>query len=267
MNETAHQPQPAPAATLPFADRINLVSTQDPFRWLAAGWRDLCRAPGVSLGLGLLFVAAGFAIVAGLDYLDQEHLIAPLASGFLIVAPALTVGFYAISRDLENGVRPGFTRALFAWRANPGPLLGFGLGLVLFLIVWIRLAVVIFALSFPYQQLSLQSMVDTALFTLDGNLFLAFGTAVGFVMASIAFTVSVMAVPMMVEGKADIVRAVIISVVAVLLNRPAMIVWAGLIALFTFGGLLTAFVGLAVTLPLIGHASWHAYRAVVKRAP
>ncbi len=262
----AGQQSPAPAANvLPYGDRVNTVSIEDTFKWLAAGWRDFRRSGIVSLAYGGVFVLAGFVLTVGLYLTGFEYLIAPLTAGFLLVGPALTVGFYAISRDLEAGRQPELARAFSAWRVNPIHLLGMGLGLVLFLIIWVRLAVMTFALSFPHTNLSLPSMVNTTLFTADGLVFLAIGTVVGCVMATVAFAVSVFSLPLMLDRKADIIQALVTSVVAVIMNFRVMMVWAALVVIFTFAGMFTLYIGLAVSLPLIGHASWHAYRAVIKQ--
>jgi uncharacterized membrane protein len=255
---------PARATSLPYAARINIVGSKDPFRWLAAGWRDLRQSASVSVGYGLIFVAAGLALTLGLHAAELDYLIAPLTAGFLLVGPALTVGLYAISRDLESGLRPSLPRALTAWRANPGRLIGLGLMLVLFLIVWIRLAVLTFAIAFPYEKLSIWEMVTAAVFTTQGNIFLLIGTAIGAVMATLVFVASVVSLPMLLDRDVDILQAVVTSAVAVIMNAKIMALWAVLIVVFTAAGFLTGYVGLAVTLPLIGHASWHAYRALIR---
>jgi len=236
-----------------YQDRISIVTTEEPFRWLVAGWRDYTRAGRVSIGYGVLFIVAGLVLTVGLYFAGLEYLIAPLAAGFLLVGPSLTVGLYAISRDLAEGRTPALGSALAAWRANPIPLLAFGLGQVLFLIIWMRLAVVIFAVSFPHQNIDLQGIVNAALFTAEGNVFLLIGTIVG------AFSL-----PLMLDRRVGIIEAVVTSVVATFLNLRVMALWAALIVVFTAAGLATAYVGLAVTLRLIGHASWHAYRTVIR---
>jgi uncharacterized membrane protein len=249
---------------LPYADRVNLVSSDEPFKWLVAGWRDVHRSGFVSIGYGSIFAFAGLALTAGLYIAGLAYLIAPLTAGFLLVGPALTVGLYAISRELEAGRRPSLAGALVAWRANPTRLLGLGLILVLFLIVWVRLAVLIFAISFPYETLSIKEMVTAALFTTEGNIFLLVGTLVGAVMATIAFAASVVSLPMLLDRNVDLLQGIVTSVVAVMMNARVMALWAVLIVIFTAVGLVTAYLGLAVTLPLIGHASWHAYRALIR---
>lgn len=260
-----NEPVPvARARALPYAERINVIGSEEPFKWLVAGWRDVQRSGLVSIGYGLVFAVAGLALTIGLHAAGLTYLIAPLIGGFLLVGPALTVGLYAISRDLETGRRPGLLRALSAWRANPKRLLGLGLLLVLFLIVWVRLAVLIFAVSFPYQTPDIEKMLTATLFTTEGNIFLVVGTTVGAVMATIAFATGVVSLPMLLDRDVDLLQAIVTSVVAVIINARVMALWAALIVVFTAAGLLTAYVGLAVTLPLIGHASWHAYRAVVR---
>lgn len=255
----------ARAAALPFADRVNIIGSEQPFRWLLAGWRDFRRSGVVSLAYGVMFAAAGLGLTLGLYHAGYQYLIAPLSAGFLLVGPTLTVGLYAISRDIEKGNKASLCRAFAAWRTNPGPLLGMGLGLVLFLIVWIRLAVLIFAVSFPYQTPSLQVMLNAALFTSEGNIFLLIGTMVGAVMATLVFAIGVFSLPMLLDRRVDLTEAVTTSVVAVIMNAKVMALWAALIVMFTAAGLATAYLGLAVTLPLIGHASWHAYRSVIRQ--
>lgn len=255
---------PAIQSGLPFADKVREVGTDDPFRWLTAGWRDFRAAGVISLAQGLIFVVAGFLLTVALVAAGLVYMIAPLIVGFMLVGPALTVGFHAVSRDLEAGRKPSLGRALLAWRANPFPLLGLGLMLVLFLIVWMRLAAMIFAICFPFTTLDVQALLNAALFTQEGITFLTVGSIVGGVMATLAFAFGAFSLPLLLDQKVGILEAIATSAVAVVLNARAMMVWAGLIVLFTAAGLAAGYVGLAVTLPLIGHATWHAYRAVIR---
>jgi uncharacterized membrane protein len=257
-------PSPALRSPLPFADNINIVGTDQPFRWLAAGWRDFRAARLVSAGHGLIFVAAGLLLTLGLVALDLIYLIAPLTVGFLLVGPALTVGFYAISRDLESSLPPTLSAARSAWRRNPAPLMSLGLMQVLFLVIWMRFAAMIFAVSFPSTTLNLQALLNAALFTPDGLIFLAVGTTVGAVMATLAFAFGAFSLPLLLDRRIGVLEAIVTSAVAVILNARAMLVWAGLVALFTGAGLAAGYIGLTITLPLIGHATWHAYRAIIR---
>ena len=254
-----------PSGVLPYQDRVNTVTIDDTFQWLGAGWRDFMASGWVSISYGLIFVVAGILLTVGLFLAGLEYLIALLISGFLLVGPALTVGLQAISRDLEHGNPPSLYRALGSWRANPAPLLGTGLALVLFMIVWARLAVMIFALSFPYTSLEPQSILNAVLFSVEGYIFLAVGTAVGCVLAVLVFMAGVASLPIMLDEGAGFLEAVVTSVVAVALNFRTMLFWAMIIVVITGAGLTAGYIGLVLTLPLIGHASWHAYRGLIKR--
>lgn len=255
---------PAVQSGLPFAEQIRVVGSEQPFRWLAAGWRDFRAAGPVSIAHGLVFVLAGFVLTYGLVVAGLAYMIAPLVAGFMLVGPALTVGFYAISRELEAGHKAGFGDALGAWRANMAPLLGLGLMLVIFLVVWMRFAAMIFAICFPFTTLDMQALLNATLFTRDGITFLVVGSIVGAGMATIAFTLGAFSLPILLDRKVGIFQALVMSAVAVVSNARTMAVWAGLVVLFTAAGLAFAYVGLVVTLPLIGHATWHAYRAVIR---
>ena len=257
-------PAPVVQSGLPYADSVRLVATDQPFRWLTAGWRDFRAAAPVSMAYGLIFVIAGFLLTIGLHLSGLTYLIAPMIAGFMLVGPALTVGFYAISRDLEAGRAPGAGGALAAWRVNPGPLLALGLMLVIFLVVWMRFAAMVFAICFPFTGLDVQSLLNASLFTADGLTFIAVGSVVGAGMATLAFTLGAFSLPLLLDRKVGLFEALVTSAVAVVLNARTMAVWAALIVLFTAAGLAAGYIGLAVTLPLIGHATWHAYRAVIR---
>ena len=253
-----------PVNLLPYQELINPVTVEDVFGWLAKGWRDFKAGGVVSLAYGAIFVVAGFLLTIGLFLAGKEYLIAPILEAFLLVSPALTVGFYAISCDLERGVQPRFFAAISSWRRSRWTLLAFGLALVIFLIVWVRLAVMIFALSFPYTPLKLQPMINAVFFSVDGYVFLALGTAIGGVMATLVYMGSVVALPLILDRGVGLGQAIVVSFVAVLTNFRPLMTWAAIIVVVTGAGMTAGYVGLCVTLPLIGHASWHAYRGLVK---
>ncbi|MFA7429470.1 MAG: DUF2189 domain-containing protein [Rhodospirillaceae bacterium] len=251
-----------PLAGLPYAERVRLVSAHAPLAWLRAGWADLWAAPGVSIAYGCIFVAIGVALTVGLSAIDMLYLITPLIAGFLLIAPLLAVGLYDMSRRLERGEKPRFWAAVFAWRTNTFHILTAGLVLMLFLMIWVRIAALIFALVFPYTNMS-WSALGTSLMSADGVVFLTLGTAIGGVFAVIAFIGAAVSLPLMLDRQIDVFTAVLVSALAVFANLKAMVLWAAIIVAVTALGLLTGLVGIAITLPLIGHATWHAYRAMV----
>jgi uncharacterized membrane protein len=251
-------------SSLQFAERVRVVASDQPFRWLAAGWNDFRRSRGLSAAYAFGFVVAGLWLTAGLTAAGMDYLILPLAAGFLLVGPAFALGFYAISRDLEAGREPTLRRAFAAWQGNAETLFGMGLAMVMYLAAWLLVAAVLFALAFPDMGFDWQRAMDGMLFTARGQWFLAAGTVVGAVMASVAFVIGAFSLPLMLDRKVGLIEAVGTSAAAVARNPWTMTVWAALVVLFTGVGLATWYVGLCVTLPLIGHATWHAYRAVIR---
>lgn len=247
---------------LPYAERIRVVPTTAPLGWLKAGWEDMRAAPVVSVGYGSIFVVLGLAMTVGLSELEMLYLITPLIAGFLLIAPLLAVGLYDMSRRLEAGRRPGFWAAVFAWRANSFHILTAGLVLMLFLMIWVRIAALIFALVFPYTNMSWHAL-GQSLASADGAVFLALGTAIGAVFAAVAFVCAAVSLPLMLDRRTDVFTGVLVSALAVVANIRAMALWAAIIVVVTGVGLLTGLIGVAFSLPLIGHATWHAYRALV----
>jgi uncharacterized membrane protein len=243
--------------------RTRLVSEEHPWQWLSAGWRDLRRAPQVSLAYGAVISGVSFLLTAGLYLTDLLYLLLPLAAGFMFVGPLVAMCFYEVSRRLEAGRPVSVAGVAIAWRGNFSQIAGMGLVLMLFMLVWIRLATLIFALFFTGTPASWEALVNIVFFSLDGIPFLVVGTIIGGVLAALAFAISAISLPLLLDREVSVITAIGVSAEAVLRNWRVMIGWAGLIVLFTAGGLATAYIGLIVTLPLLGHASWHAYRDLV----
>jgi len=242
---------------------VQRVGVEAPWAWLSAGWRDFRSAPAVSLTYGAGFVAVSFLLTFGLWAADLLYLVLPLAAGFMFLGPVVCVGLYEVSRRLERGQQVTLRDAVMAWRANPGSIAVMGLLLMMFLLVWIRIAFLIFALFFGGQPPSWEFLVTTLFFTTEGIPFLIAGTAVGGLLAAVAFAFSAVALPLLLDRDVGALSAMVTSIAAVVRNWRVLIGWGALIVLFTSAGLVTFYIGLAVTLPLIGHASWHAYRDLV----
>ncbi len=252
------------ATSLPYADHVRRVTRRQPFRWLAAGWLDFIAAPATSLSYGLLFVVAGLVLTLGLWRMQMIYLLLPFAAGFMILGPALTLGFQAISRDLERGEQPSFARALLACKVNAGPIFYAGLAFMFLFLLWIRLSELIFALTFPSTgALDPQSLLDATFFTVDGLVFLALFLALGAAIAALAFAGGAFALPMLLDRQVGMAEAIATSFTAVMLNLRTMMLWAVLLVVLTAVGMAACYVGLAITLPLAGHATWHAYKAVI----
>jgi len=263
MSENKISPTTPRGKGMTFASRIKKIDTNAPWQWLALGWADLRRSWFISIPYAFMFVVAGYALTAGLYFTDKYYLIWPFIAGFVLVAPVFAVGLYEISRRLEADESISLIAVLGAWRVAPGRILGAGLALSFFLIIWVRSAALLYVINFPYQMLTIPNLLNQTFFSLDGLAFLTIGTVIGAIFAVFAFLVSAISLPMMLGERADFLPALVTSFLAVTLNPRAMMLWATIIVVVTAVGMATAFIGLAITLPLIGHATWHAYRTVV----
>ncbi len=244
--------------------KVRRVAFDAPWAWLAAGWRDLWTVPQISLAYGALFAATAAGLVLGLTVGGMESLILALGGGFLLIGPIAAVGLYETSRRLEQGEPVTLGAVLEGGRAAPGQLGFFGAILAFCYFVWLQLASLLFMLFFGGHGLPPASaFVPTLLFTPHGLGLLVTGTIVGGILAAVVFSISVVSVPLLMTHRIDAVSAMAASVRAVLVNWQPMALWAALIAGFMALGIATLFVGLAVMFPLVGHATWHAYRDVV----
>jgi uncharacterized membrane protein len=249
------------AGTLRQDIAVRRVAFDAPWGWLGAGWRDFWSAPGISLAYGTAFAAISYVFVLQLSRMHALPLLLPLAGGFFLIAPLLAVGLYEVSRRRERNQTATFGDIFRAARGAVGPLAYFGVALLLLYFFWMQVASLLFMLFFGNADFPpVEQFVPTLLFTAHGLGLLVVGTAVGAAFAATAFSISAIAVPMLLDSKVDVVTAMRASVEAVRLNPPAMILWAVLIAGLTAAGLVTLFAGLAFAFPLAGYATWHAYR-------
>jgi uncharacterized membrane protein len=252
------------AATLqasPSAPEIRRIAFDAPWEWLAAGWRDLWSAPLISLAYGAVFAALAYGLVASLLQTDTLPLILPLAGGFLLMGPLLAVGLYEVSRKRERGESVSLSDVLHAGKGSRGQLALFGLMLLLINFIWMLVAFLLFMLFFgPATFPPMEEFIPTLLFSHHGLGLLVAGTAAGAVLAALTYAISVISVPMLLDYKIDVVTAAIASARSVLMNLPAMLLWAALILVLSAAGIAALFAGLVVTFPLIGYATWHGYR-------
>lgn len=244
---------------------VQPVGAERPWVWLACGWQDMRRAPQVSMAYGLVFTVLGFLLLLFTWLVDLFVLVLPLSAGFMLVGPILAVGLYETSRRHGLDETVTFADAVGAWRRNTSQIALMGVALMLFLLAWIRLATLIYALFFGTAAApSLQNVVSEALFSASSIPFLIVGTGVGAVLAVLVFAISAVSIPMLLDREeTNAVTAIATSFAAVRHNPRTMAVWAALIVLFTAAGLVTFYIGLIVALPLIGHATWYAYKDLV----
>jgi len=244
---------------------IRKVALDRPWLWLGAGWRDLLAVPLLSLAFGTATVIAGWLGVALLVWLDLPYLVLPLSAGFFFVGPFLAVGLYELSRRLEGGLPVDREGVLLAWRRNPDQIALMGLLLLLLHLAWMRAAQLLFAL-FQWQTVpSWDRFLDLAWHSTRSLPFLAIGVIVGAVLAGVAFAIGAFSMPYLLDRRgANLFEAIATSVAAVRLNLRPMLLWAGLIVLMVVLAMIPGLLGLVVVLPVVAHATWHAYRDIVR---
>lgn len=242
---------------------IHAPTMDDPWHWLGLGWRDLWRKPLLSLGYGAAFVAIGLLVTAGLWASGLESMAPALAAGFTLLGPVLAVGLYEMSRRYEAD-EPVTLREVITPRLPSPPQFAFLAFTLMFLfLAWLRLATLNYALFTYGDYRPIGDFVVFALTTEQGLTMIVLGSLMGGALAAVAYAISVISVPLLLRHDVDVLTAIWISVQTVLNHPGPMLLWAWLIAVLTAIGLATMFVGLIVVFPLVGHATWHAYRTIV----
>lgn len=250
-----------PAEELPPAmPVIKQLSADAPLDWLKRGWGDLVATRFRGCFYGLVFILMGYAIVW--VYATKWQLTMGLIGGFFLMGPFLCTGIYDLSRQREQGGSASLLQSLTCWSRNLSSLAFFAIILTFAMIVWARVSLILFALSSSTSFPTVKGVLSQ-IFSLNNPQFLLLWAGVGFVFASFVFAVGVVAAPMMLDRKSDTLMAVFSSVRSVIANPKAMYVWALLVVVIIGLSLLAGFLPLLITAPLVGHATWHAYRDLV----
>lgn len=242
---------------------INEVALDEPWRWLSKGWGDLWHRPSLSLGYGFVVVIASMILTSGLISLHIAAVVLALGAGFMLLGPILAVGLYEKSRRIEANEQLTPKEILFVATKSPVQIGLMGFVLCLALLIWIRIATLLFALFYGPQPFPpLDQFLPSLLFTAHGLGMLLVGTVSGGLIAFTVFAVSAISIPILMVEDSDAPTAIVLSVKSVLKNSKPMLLWAWMIMLLTIFGLATGYLGLIVVFPLVGHATWHAYRSL-----
>lgn len=228
--------------------------------WLKLGWQDLMRSYLTGVWFGVCFVAMGALLM--LTFNRAPAYLMALISGFLLLGPFICVGCYAISYALERGKQPEIKRAALAFRNNAKNIAIFAAVLGVLELLWGRASLVVFALFYT-GGLPETGDVLRAFMTLQNIPFVIAYVIVGAVFATLVFVTSVVAIPLMLNRNTDAITAALTSVRVCLASPGAMALWGITIAVLTLVAMLPAFIGLILVGPWLGHATWHAYRALV----
>jgi uncharacterized membrane protein len=247
---------PAPPAALPALKALRL---RDPLRWLALGWHDFVHHPFIGLYYGVAFLTMGWMLLLVFEHAPAYTL--ALSAGFLLAGPFVCMGLYDVSMKRERRQRVDFGASLTAWDSRTGTMAIFGGVLLILEMIWGRAALIVFALSFdgmPDFKGSLAALLQP-----ENIEFIVAYCSVGAVFAGLIFAISVVSIPMILDRQVDAVTAGLTSFRVVLNSPGVMLVWGALITVLVVLAMLPWFAGLLVVGPVLGHASWHAYRGCV----
>jgi uncharacterized membrane protein len=245
--------------------RVNKVTLEQPWEWLDKGWSDMIRARKYSLTYGAFIVLLSGIITLGFLVEGLTFIVPFMIAGFYLVAPIIGLGLYQMSARLERNEQLHFCHFLEAWKGNQAQLGVVTAGLLIIMQLWMMSNFVLFALLYTGMHPPLENFFATVFLSGENNLFAFASIGVGFFLAWVAFAISAISVPMIMDRDVDGFTAIRTSVKAVLENWQAMSLWAAMIVLFVALGLMSFYIGLFVAMPLIGHATWHAYRDLVPR--
>ena len=240
--------------SLPFVAPCRYLDIDAPRRWMRLGVSDLKRASSKSLFYGFMTLIVCYSVAYTGLMISGPLILLAILSGLTLIGPIMALGLYSISCQLQNGLVPKLGYCFRESTRDLGNLGLFASILIVLFMVWIHVGHLLH-LFFPAGGL----MSDSS----DLVFFVGIGSAVGAVFAMITFCISAFSLPMIMDRKTDFVTAIVTSINAVLRNRKVMLLWAAIILGCLFFSVITGLLGLVIVFPVIGHATWHAYRETV----
>jgi uncharacterized membrane protein len=239
------------------------VAPATAFDWLSAGWRDFTIDPGASISYGLLVFLVSVVTTVGLFALRLDYILLPAFAGFMVVGPIIGIGLYEKSRRIAEGRSVSLWQMVFVRPESGGQVLFAGVLLFLLTLLWMRAAVILYALFFGLRPFPGLDRIIPMLFTTEiGWAMLLIGSAVGGLFAAFAFAISAFSIPMLLSERTDALTAMGTSMALVWNNLPVMLTWAAIMLVLIVIGIATGLLGMIVIFPVLGHGSWHAYRTM-----
>jgi uncharacterized membrane protein len=250
---------------LPDAPPVRRIGPADLREALARGFDDFWAMPSHVLFLGLIYPIAGVVLAAFIFGFNVLPLLFPLASGFALIGPVAAIGLYELSRRREAGLEAEWRHVRDVLRSPAiGSMTALGTVLLVIFVAWLMTAQALYESLYGWHAPeSLPAFLYEVLTTRRGWELILLGNAIGAIFAALVFTISIVSFPLMLDRNAGLVTAVYTSLRAVAKNPATMALWGLIVAGLLVLGMLPAFVGLAIVMPILGHASWHLYRRVV----
>lgn len=255
-----------PMETAQALPRVRRINVSDLFAALAKGVDDFAAMPTHAAFLGLLYATVGLVVARAAFGYDFVPLLFPLAAGFALIGPVAALGLYELSRRREMGLSTHWTH-MFDFRLSPtrGAILGLAAVLVALFMIWIGVANALYWQAFgPKELTSLSGFLNDMVTTEAGVRLMILGNLTGLAFAVVVLAISVVSFPLLLDRRVGFATAVTTSLTAVVKNPLTLGLWGLIVAVLLFAGSLPFFMGLAVVIPVLGHASWHLYRAVVE---
>jgi uncharacterized membrane protein len=249
----------------PVVRRITIADIADAF---GQGLRDFQALPACGLAFGALYTVGGIIIALCLTQLSMAYLAYPLAAGFALIGPFVAIGLYEASRCRELG-QPISPQAIWSKIISRSEIGWMAFVTLFFFVIWmyqVRLLIALL-LGLNASLSSFKEFLTVVLTTHEGLLFLAIGNLDGAALSLILFSLTVVSFPLLLDREVDFVTAMVTSVRAVVVSPFPMIGWAAIIVVLLIVSALPSFLGLLVTVPVLGHTTWHLYRKIVAPLP
>jgi uncharacterized membrane protein len=247
----------------PAVRRIGVPDLRDALR---RGYADFMATPTQLVFLGILYPVIGLVAARAAAGGDLLPLFYPLIAGLSLMGPFAALGIYELSRRREKGLPVSWVNAFDVLRSHSiGSILALGLMLCAIFVAWLFAAQMVYRSTMGGlpQPESIGELLSQVLSTEQGWNLILLGNAIGFLFAVLVLTLTVVSFPLLLDREVGVRVAVRTSMRAVLANPVTMALWGLIVAVLLFLGCLPIFVGLAVVMPLLGHATWHLYRKVV----
>src|SRR3954449_3203881 len=276
IRETATMATPYPGNVTPLvpvvtatAPVIRTIRVSDLGDALRLGWEDFKAVPSHAIILCVIYPVLGLVLARTVLGYSVLPLLFPLAAGFALLGPFAALGLYELSYRRERGEEASAWHATEVLRSPSfGAMLGLGTLLLALFVIWVATAQAIYVATFGYEAAAgIPDFARRVLTTQQGWWLIVVGCGVGFLFALVALCISVVSFPLMLDRHASAADAMLTSLQAVMRNPVAMATWGLIVAVLLVIGSLPLFLGLAIVIPLLGHATWHLYRAAVAIDP
>lgn len=246
--------------------RIQLSDLHDALR---NGWEDFKAVPSHAILLCVIYPVLGLALARAVLGYSVLPLLFPLAAGFALLGPFAALGLYELSRRRENREEASAWDALDVFRSPSfGAMLALGALLLALFVIWIATAQAIYIAAFGYAAAAgIPDFANRVLTTPQGWWLIVVGCGVGFLFALAALCISVVSFPLMLDRHAGMLEAMVTSLRVVAANPIPMAAWGLIVAALLVAGSIPLFLGLAIVVPLLGHATWHLYRKLIVPDP